>query len=82
MTERTDITPILVDEERRAILEATARTHALRRTSPKGGPFLGTCIQCGEENLPSSAALKPCPNQRGLTQDDALFEVIEDEEQP
>ena len=56
-----------------------AATHALRRTSPtgKGQRFVGTCILCGTPNLPSSAALEPCPNQRGLTSDEALIECIE-----
>lgn len=54
-----------------------ASTHAIQRTSPKGTPFLGTCWQCGTPNLPASAALDPCPNQRGLTQDESLVEAIE-----
>ncbi len=57
-----------------------APTHALVRTSPKGGPFVGRCIQCGAEGLPSGAALEPCSNPRGLTQDGALLSVIEGDE--
>ena len=54
-----------------------AKTHAVVRTSPKGGPFLGRCIQCGKKNLPPSAALEPCENTRGISQDQSLLEVIE-----
>lgn len=53
-----------------------ARKHALRRTSPKGGPFLGTCMQCGETGLPSNAVLKPCTNPANLTQDESLLLAI------
>jgi hypothetical protein len=41
-----------------------------------GGPFLGTCFQCGRTNLPSSAALEYCSNERGLSKDDALLETL------
>lgn len=51
-------------------------THALRRTSPKGQKFFGTCALCGTPNLPMEAATWPCPNQRGLTAEEALVEVI------
>lgn len=52
--------------------------HAIERTSPKGPgqKFIGTCRLCGTPNLPASAALEECPNQRGLTQDEALIEAI------
>lgn len=52
--------------------------HALERTSLKGpgSKFIGTCRLCGTPNLPISAALQECPNQRGLTQDEALIEAI------
>lgn len=50
--------------------------HALERTSPKGGKFIGTCRLCGQRNLPGSAIFEECPNQRGVTQDEALVEVI------
>lgn len=53
--------------------------HAIERTSPKGPgqKFIGTCRLCGTPNLPASAALQECPNQRGLTADEALIEAIE-----
>jgi hypothetical protein len=55
--------------------------HAIERTSPKGpgSKFTGTCRLCGTPNLPASAALEECPNQRGLTQDEALIEAIDGE---
>jgi hypothetical protein len=57
---------------------ATMRTHSLERTSPKGRglKFVGTCVNCGVENLPAEAALWPCPNPDGVTQDDALIAAI------
>lgn len=51
-------------------------THSLRRTSPKGGPFFGTCVLCGTENLPMEAAKQECENWRGITQEDAVVEAI------
>lgn len=64
------------DRERAAALADAACTHALVRTSPKGELFRGTCIQCGTENLPMRAALEPCPNQRGMSQAEALIEAM------
>jgi len=59
------------------------RGHAVKRTSPKGTPFLGTCYQCGKTGLTISAAMsEECPNVRGLTQDEALIEAITDEPKP
>lgn len=40
-------------------------THALTRTSPKGGPFYGRCTQCGMEGLDMTGALRPCYGSRG-----------------
>lgn len=52
--------------------------HAIERTSPKGPgqKFIGTCRLCGTPNLPASAAQEGCPNQRGVTSDEALVEAI------
>ena len=50
--------------------------HHIKRTSPKGEPFLGTCILCGQTNLKSQDALKDCPNTRDLTAEQAMVEVI------
>jgi hypothetical protein len=56
-----------------------ANCHAIERTSPKGPgqPFIGTCRLCGKTGLPAIAALEPCENIRGLTQDEALLEAID-----
>jgi hypothetical protein len=54
--------------------------HAINRTSPKGPgqPFIGTCYQCGKPNLTIEQAMEEdCPNQRGLTEEEALIEAIE-----
>lgn len=56
-------------------------THLIDRTSPAGPgkPFVGRCRLCGAENLPFEAALQPCPNPKGISQDDALVAAIEGE---
>lgn len=56
--------------------ERPTKMHSLRRTSPKGTPFVGTCILCGQDNLTPRNMNDECPNQRGLTQDEALAESI------
>lgn len=55
-------------------------THALRRTSPKGGPFVGTCYRCGMTGLSSGAALEPCANTAGMSNDDTVLEAMQDVE--
>lgn len=59
-----------------SVNEGEARHHAIERTSPKGGPFVGTCMLCGKTGLPASAALERCENQRGLSSDDAVIAAI------
>jgi hypothetical protein len=54
-----------------------AQQHAINRTSPKGGPFIGTCSLCGVTDLRISDATKYCENVRGLTEEEALLEAIE-----
>jgi hypothetical protein len=54
-----------------------ARRHHIARTSPKRQPFVGTCVLCGTPNLRMEDALRECPNQRGLTADEALMEAID-----
>lgn len=55
-----------------------SRKHALRRTSSKGGPFYGVCTQCGQSGLSlADMAIEECPNQRGITEGEALIEAIE-----
>lgn len=53
------------------------RYHALRRTSPKGGPFIGTCTLCGKTDLLLKDMQLECLNIRGLDQNAALLELIE-----
>lgn len=51
--------------------------HALNRTSPKGGPFVGTCFQCGTPNLTiADMHAQECPNQRNMSEEDALVEAV------
>lgn len=53
------------------------RLHGLRRTSPKGQPFIGTCTLCGQQNMTVRDAMTTeCPNQRGLTAERSLIEGI------
>jgi len=52
-------------------------THSLRRTSPKGEPFIGTCTKCGLENLTLKQAMSgECANPANLTQDETLLMAI------
>ena len=53
------------------------QTHALTRTSPKGGPFIGRCFRCGVENLPAEAVHWPCENIANLTNDEVLLHAID-----
>lgn len=50
-------------------------THLVDRTSPKGGPFLGTCRWCKKENLPMRAALEHC--EAAPTPDEAVLAALE-----
>jgi hypothetical protein len=53
-----------------------ADTHALIRTSPKGGPFIGTCTKCGIRDLPLSRAGEECVNPAGLTSGESLIATL------
>lgn len=53
-----------------------AEAHALTRTSPKGGPFIGTCMKCGTKDLPLSRMHEQCVNPAGLTQEETLLLAI------
>ena len=50
-------------------------THGLERTNPKGQKFIGRCIYCGREGLPSGAALWPC--DKAPSQEQQLLDAIE-----
>jgi uncharacterized OB-fold protein len=58
--------------------EKIKNTHSLERMSPKGPGtvFIGRCRLCGTEGLPMRAVFEYCPNQRGLTETEALIESI------
>ena len=54
--------------------------HAIRRTSPKGlgQTFIGTCSKCGQEGLTlEDMDRDDCPNVRGISDEDALLEILE-----
>ena len=57
--------------------EPMTKKHSLRRTSPKGQKFVGTCVLCGRSGLTIADMNNECANVRGLTTDDALIEAIE-----
>lgn len=46
--------------------------HSLSRTSPKGGPFVGTCTKCGLKDIPLARMWDECANPAGLSNTDAL----------
>lgn len=54
-----------------------ATLHSVERTSPKGGPFVGTCTLCGKTGLTFANMDEPCPNTRGLSVDETLIEAID-----
>ena len=53
----------------------------VNRTSPtgKGKPFIGTCAACGKRGLTRKMIEEDddCPNQRRMTNEQALLEAIE-----
>lgn len=57
-------------------MEHIAQTHALVRTSPKGTPFLGTCMNCGRKDMPMRATFEECDNPRGATQEQNLLDAL------
>jgi len=50
--------------------------HSLKRTSPKGEKFVGTCTLCGMPGLTIADSQNDCENVRGLTQEEAIVEAI------
>lgn len=53
-----------------------SRQHSLQRTSPKGGPFIGTCSLCGRPGLTLDAMREECENPRRLSPDEAVIEAV------
>jgi hypothetical protein len=51
-------------------------SHALERTSPKGGPSIGTCMKCGQQDIPLKQMGDECPNVANLTDDEALILAV------
>ncbi|MHC4648246.1 MAG: hypothetical protein ACYTBJ_22530 [Planctomycetota bacterium] len=51
--------------------------HALERTSPFGGPFVGTCILCGKEGVTLKGSTEQCPNPDKVPEDTALLLAIQ-----
>ncbi len=51
-------------------------SHSLKRTSPKGGPFIGYCTKCGQEDIPLSKLHDHCPNPADFSDEDALMRAI------
>jgi hypothetical protein len=58
-----------------------SQRHSLRRTSPKGQPFVGVCVLCGTPGLKPPDMNSECPNQCGATEGEALIEAIERKDQ-
>ena len=53
--------------------------HAVVRTNPKGRPFLGKCYKCGQENLGMAGALLPCPKDKEISDQQALFQILKED---
>lgn len=51
-------------------------SHAVIRTSPKGGPFIGQCSKCGKRELGMGAALEDCPADHLVSDEAALLDII------
>ena len=62
--------------ERQFAPGSIATAHCLERTSPKGGPFIGTCRMCGKPGLTSAQANEWCANPNSTTEADALIKAI------
>lgn len=54
--------------------------HSLRRTSPMGQQFVGTCTLCGQEGLTARQANDACPNPRGVTRDQMILDAVDGDE--
>ena len=73
--------PILWIQVRTIGFLAVRRAHDIQnpRACPhvsKGGPFVGTCTQCGRRGLTIKAMSEECVNVRGLTQGEAVLEAM------
>lgn len=60
------------------VSETMHRHPLVNRTSPKGSPFLGICAACGKTGITNAELFTDeCPNQRGMTDEEAIIEAIE-----
>jgi hypothetical protein len=50
--------------------------HALRRTSPKGEAFIGTCVRCLKRGLSLDEVWADCPNTEQLSEEDAVMVAL------
>ena len=64
------------DLARQEDVMTVATMHCLERTSPKGGPFIGTCCLCGKPNLRMEQANEFCGNPNSVTAEQALIDAI------
>lgn len=55
-------------------------THAVERTNPTGEKFVGTCIKCGAEGLGMGDALRPCPADDKVSDEEALLKLLDKDE--
>lgn len=53
--------------------------HSLKRTSPFGTDFIGTCRNCGKEGLTCDDLNEDCSNPQGKTADELLLDVLDEE---
>ena len=51
-------------------------SHAITRTSPFGGPFIGRCIKCGAEGLGVGAPLEDCPADGIVSDERVLMDML------
>jgi hypothetical protein len=60
-----------------------SETHAVNRTSPKGQPFIGTCMKCGKTGLTLADSMREeCENPSRMTDDESLVAAIEGADGP
>ena len=52
--------------------------HCLTRTSPKGAPFVGTCVLCGKTGLTLDVMVsdEECPNPRQVPHETAVMAAL------
>ena len=71
MDKKSDATVVL------GCFDKPQRQHSLERTSPKGGKFIGRCVQCGETGLGFADMPKECKNPGRVSIGDSVISAIE-----